>query len=183
MNLKGKILVVSGPSGSGKTTVCKELQKKIDNSRFSVSVTTRPIRSGEKEGKDYYFVSKQIFFRMEENGELIEWEEVHGNLYGTPKSEIKDLKNNETILFDVDPKGALSIKNAFPESILIFILPPSEEELYNRLKNRKTEDDQIIKKRLDRVPLEMALADKFDINIKNINIEDTINEILELLKK
>ena len=182
LNLNGKIIVISGPSGSGKTTICLELLKDINNAKFSISATTRPKRPDEVEGEDYYFVDKERFEEMIENNELTEWEEVHVDFYGTPKSQFDSLhKNGLNLVLDIDPKGALNIKKQYPESILIFIMHPSEAELFRRLRARKTEDEVHIKKRLERLPMEIGLAKKFDFIVKNEDIGKTVDAVLEYL--
>jgi len=178
-----KIVVISGPSGTGKTTICDKIEQRIPNSRFVISVTTRKRRKSEKEGEQYYFVSREKFKEMVKNNEFIEWEEVHGNFYGTPKIEMyrTDLRN-EVLIIDVDPKGAVSIKKEFPDSILIFIAPPSVEELYKRLKDRKTELEEAIKKRMSRIPEEMAYSKYFDFKVVNADIENTVNKVIQIIK-
>jgi guanylate kinase len=182
LKLIGKIIVVSGPSGSGKTTVCLELVKNIKNAKFSISATTRPKRPEEIEGENYHFVNKFEFEKMIENNELIEWERVHGDYYGTPKKEFISLnKKGSNIILDIDPKGALNIKKEFPESIIVFIMHPSEEELYKRLRKRKTEEESAIRKRLERLPMEIEMAKKFDFIVKNLEIDNTVKKIVEFL--
>src|ERR1043166_6684039 len=151
---KPKLFVISAPSGCGKTTIAREILKRHPEVVFSVSATTRKKREKEIHGKDYFFLAKEEFENKIRNGELIEWEEIYGDYYGTLKSEIDaGLNAGRSILFDVDVKGALSIKKKYPnDTVLIFIDPPSVEILTERLTNRKTEDPETIRKRLERVP-------------------------------
>ncbi|MFN3135390.1 MAG: guanylate kinase [Candidatus Kryptonium sp.] len=176
---KGKLIVVSAPSGSGKTTIAKKILERFPFMKFSVSATTRPKRNGEIDGKDYFFLTREEFEKKIQNGELLEWEEIYGNYYGTLKSVVENaLKNGDVLVFDVDVNGAISIKKKFPEdSILIFIKPPNMETLKERLKRRKTESEEQIKKRLERVPMELEKAKYFDYIFVNDNLEDTIKSV------
>jgi len=141
---QGQLIVISAPSGCGKTTIAKAILAKYPAMLFSVSATTRAIRAGEMHGKDYFFLTKQEFEERISSGDLVEWEEIYGNYYGTLKSEInRALQRGEVMLFDVDVKGALSIRKHFPEdSVLIFIEPPSFGVLKNRLESRNTENPE-----------------------------------------
>lgn len=180
---KGKLIVISAPSGCGKTTIVKAILKKHPDILFSVSATTRAIREGEKNGKDYYFLSKEEFKKRIENGDLIEWEEIFGNLYGTLKSEVaKALAENKVMLFDVDVNGAISVKRNFPDNtLLIFIKPPSLDILKERLIKRNTEDNETIEKRLKRVSMELGEEEKFDFQVVNDDLEKAINEVDEII--
>jgi guanylate kinase len=180
---RGKLIVLSAPSGSGKTTIAKEILRKYSAMLFSVSATTRTMREKETDGKDYFFLSKEKFEEKIHEGELVEWEqypnEVHGNYYGTLKSEVdRALNGGKVMLFDVDVKGALSIKRIYSDdAVLIFIKPPSFTELRDRLVNRKTEDDETVQRRLDRMPMEMEQGAKFDYQVVNDNVEDAVRQI------
>lgn len=176
---RGRLIVVSAPSGSGKTTIAKKIMEKFPFIKFSVSATTRPKRDGEVDGKDYFFLTREEFEKKIQNGELLEWEEIYGNYYGTLKSVVESaLKNGEILLFDVDVNGAISIKKKFPDdSVLIFIKPPNMETLKERLRRRKTETEDQIKKRLDRVPMELGKAEYFDYIFVNDKLEDTVKAV------
>ncbi len=180
---RGRLIVVSAPSGSGKTTIAKKIMEKFPFIKFSVSATTRPKRNGEIDGKDYFFLTKEEFEKKIQNGELLEWEEIYGNYYGTLKSVVESaLKNGEVLLFDVDVNGAISIKKKFPDdSVLIFIKPPNIETLKERLKRRKTETEEQIKKRLERVPMELGKAEFFDYIFVNDKLEDTVNAVVRVV--
>ena len=180
----GKLIVISGPSGSGKTTICNRLLKIFSELAYSVSATTRKRREGEKEGIDYYFVSRNKFEEMINDNEFIEWENVHGNLYGTLFKDIERKRDkNLGVLMDIDPKGGMNIKKKYPASILIFLSVPSIDVLIERLKKRKTEKDIDISKRTERTKEEFELSKNYDYIIENNNIKDTLKKISEIIKK
>jgi guanylate kinase len=182
---KGKLIVISAPSGCGKTTIAKAILAKYPTMLFSVSATTRPIRVGEVNGKDYFFLTRQEFEDRMKTGELAEWEEIYGNYYGTLKSEIhRALDHGRSMMFDVDVKGALSIRQHSPkDSVLIFIEPPSMEVLKERLENRKTETPETLQRRLDRVPMELKQGFQFDFQVVNDDLNKAVAEVDEILQK
>ena len=164
----GKLIVISGPSGSGKTTICNRLLKIFPELAYSVSATTREKREGEREGVDYYFVSRNKFEEMINDNEFVEWENVHGNLYGTIFKDIERKRDkNLGILMDIDPKGGMNIKKKYPDSILIFLSVQSIDILIERLKKRKTEKDIDINKRTERTKEEFELSKNYDYIIEN----------------
>jgi guanylate kinase len=161
------LFVISAPSGAGKTTIIKELFKIFPKLKFSISATTRKKRENETDGKDYHFISLEEFNKRKVNGEFIETEEVHGNYYGTLKSEVEPYVNSDNhLVFDVDVKGALSIKKLYPEAVTIFIDVPVDE-LLKRLKGRNTESEEDIQKRASRIKLEDSLKSQFDYTVDN----------------
>ena len=176
---RGKLIVVSAPSGAGKTTIVKAMLAKYPSMLFSVSATTRPKRESEIDGIDYFFLPRPDFERRIAAGELVEWEEIYGNLYGTLKAEVdKALTTGRTMLFDIDVKGGLSIKRMYPrDAVIIFISPPSIEVLRDRLLNRKTEDEATFKRRMDRVAMELGMASQFDYQVVNDNLQKAIDEV------
>jgi guanylate kinase len=180
----GKLIVIAAPSGCGKTTIAKAMLALYPEMLFSVSATTRSMRTGEVHGKDYFFLSKQEFEERVRTGDLVEWEEIYGNYYGTLKSEIqRALDQGRVMLFDVDVKGALSIRKHFPrDAVLIFIKPPSFEVLQNRLENRKTENPETLKRRLDRVPMELAQGPQFDHQVVNDDLQKAIDEVHAIVR-
>jgi guanylate kinase len=182
---RGRLIVLSAPSGSGKTTIARAMLQKYPSMLFSVSATTRPPRTGEVDGKDYFFLSKDIFQQRVERGDLVEWEEIYGDYYGTLKSEVdRVLRQGKAMLFDVDVKGALSIKRVYPEdSILIFIKPPSFEALQQRLLNRNTEDRATIQRRLERVPMELENGNQFDWQVINDDLRVAIDKVDEIIRQ
>jgi guanylate kinase len=180
---KGKLIVISAPSGCGKTTIAKAILAKYPTMLFSVSATTRSMRVGEVNGRDYFFLTKQEFEDRVRIGDLVEWEEIYGNSYGTLKSEIhRAIDHGYSMMFDVDVKGALSIQQHFPkESVLIFIKPPSMEVLKKRLENRNTENPETLKRRLDRVPMELEQGSQFDFQVVNDDLNKAITEVDEIV--
>jgi guanylate kinase len=180
----GKLIVIAAPSGCGKTTIAKAILEKYPAMFFSVSATTRQIRNGEVNGKDYLFLTKAEFEERIRIGDLVEWEEIYGNYYGTLKSEIsRALHQSHMMLFDVDVKGALSIQKHFPnDSILIFIQPPNFEILKKRLENRNTENPETLKRRLERVPMEMEKGRYFDFQVVNDDLQKAVDEVDEIVQ-
>ena len=170
--MKGILIVISAPSGTGKSTLTKLLLSEFKNIEFSVSFTTRQPRKNEINGKDYFFVSVEKFKKMIEEGDFLEWANVYGNYYGTSKSQVlKALNSGKDVLLDIDTQGAMSVKENFPQAVLIFFLPPSLEELRNRLLKRKTETKEEIEKRLTIARKEIAKALKYDYLIVNDNLK------------
>ena len=174
-----KLFAFASPSGGGKTSIIKPLLKKYPEFEFSVSATTRGMRPGEVNGKDYFFLSKKEFEDLIAQGGFVEHEFFFDNHYGTLKREVeRSLNAGHSMILDVDVKGALSIRKMYPkESVLIFIVPPSLDVLEHRLRSRKTEDDQKIKKRLQRAAMEMETGRQFDATVVNDVLEKAISEV------
>jgi guanylate kinase len=173
-----KLVIVTAPSGAGKTTIVRHLLSTFDNLVFSVSATTRSKRDYEVDGKDYYFISQADFRAHIAAGDFLEWEEVYDNqFYGTLKKEVSRIWEEQLhIIFDIDVKGALNIKNAYPnDSLAIFVKPPSPEVLFQRLIGRQTENAESLKKRLARAEEELGYENKFD----HILVNDTLEHALE----
>ncbi len=182
--MAGGLIVVSGPSGSGKTTIARTLLRDMPSFRFSVSATTRPMRTGEREGVDYHYLSRDEFHRHVAAGEFVEWEEVYGNLYGTLRVEVDGaLARGQNLLFDVDVKGALSIKERYPGALLIFIRPPSRAMLEARLRARSTEDESTVLRRLARTDMELELGSRFDRQVVNDVLDRTIAETKAIVEQ
>jgi guanylate kinase len=184
-NSKKKLIVLSSPSGGGKTTVARYLLNQFAQLRFSISATTREKREGETNGRDYFFLSKSDFINLINSKGLVEWEEIYGNYYGTLKSEIENaLDIGICLLFDIDVKGAISLRNAYPDdTLLIFIAPPKIETAIERLKSRKTETPEQIQKRIGRMKMEMEYQEKFDHVIINDILEETLITAQEIVNK
>ncbi len=183
---RGKLFVFAAPSGSGKTTIVKSVLEKFPGFVFSVSATTRKRRDCEVDGRDYYFLTEDEFKRKIENNEFAEWERFYDYYYGSPKSFIDShIEKGVSVLFDIDVKGALSIKEAYPDSVLFFIMPPSFEELKNRLIKRNTENSEDLKKRIERAEMEMSYAVKkeFDYKVVNDDLEKAKKTIEEIIRK
>tara|TARA_Y100000746_G_scaffold231564_1_gene245716 strand:+ start:1091 stop:1672 length:582 start_codon:yes stop_codon:yes gene_type:complete len=190
--MKNSLLVIlAAPSGTGKSTICKELIKKNKKWEFSVSVTTRIPRDGEVDGKDYTFISNSEFEHFVKFGDFIEWEIVHGNKYGTPWSSVENtISDSKVMIFDIDVKGGLAIKEEYPDNtILLFIEPPGEnineqkEALNDRLVKRGNEQELAIKHRLKRFETEMQYKEKFDYSFINKDLNKTVDKVEKLIKR
>lgn len=178
------LIVLSAPSGAGKTTIARRLLSDFSALRFSISATTRAIREGERDGIDYYFLSREDFDRRIAQNELVEYEEIFGNYYGTLKSEIdRALDQGENLIFDVDVKGGLSLKRLYPDdTVLIFVKPPSMKELRARIEKRGTDSNEEITTRLERAAWELEQIDQFDYVVVNDNLEKAVDEIEVLIR-
>lgn len=178
------MIVFSAPSGAGKSTIIKMVTPKIKNIKFSVSATTRLPRANEKNGVDYFFLTKEEFLRKIDEDAFVEHKNVYGNHYGTLKSYVDDeLNKGNNVIFDVDVKGALAIKEKYKDASMIFILPPSIEVLEKRLNKRGTDDPDVIKNRLSFAQEEINKADKFDYKVINDDLEQAVLEIMKILGK
>jgi guanylate kinase len=176
---KGHLFVVSGPSGSGKTTLIEKLLKEDGNTVFSVSYTTRSPRPNEQHGKDYYFTDAATFERMIAESGFLEWENVHGYLYGTPVREVTEpLEKGIDVVLDIDVKGALRVKERCPQACLIFIEPPSVEELTKRLSIRGEKE---IEKRMERVKEEMEKKHLFTFTVRNDNVFNAFKDFRSII--
>ena len=168
-------MVISAPSGTGKTTLCKKLLDEFPDLHFSVSCTTRPAREGEKEGRDYHFITLEDFKDRVARGEFIEWEELYGHYYGTAKRTIEEmLRKGHDVVLDIDTKGARRVKALYPDAVLVFIMPPSVEILKERLKNRRSETDDIIGIRFNRAMEEIRANEWYDYVVFNDIIPDSV---------
>jgi guanylate kinase len=177
-------MVISAPSGAGKTSIARAILERHPAMRFSVSATTRSRRAAEVEGGDYFFLSRKEFEARVAAGAFVEWEEIYGDLYGTLRSEIdRALAAADTLVFDVDVKGGLSIKRLYPEAVLIFVRPPSVEELLERLRNRRTEDPTTLARRMERVPMELSLGERFDHQVVNDELARAVDEVDRIVQE
>jgi guanylate kinase len=175
--------VLSAPSGAGKTTIARAVMQRLPVLSFSVSATTRARRPVETDGVDYHFYSKADFMARAERGEFVEWEEVFGNCYGTPRSELERAeREGRHLLFDIDVKGALSIKRHFPaSSLLIFIQPPNFEVLRQRLLRRRTDSEDVVQTRLARAAWELEQAPLFDRVVVNDDLARAIDAVADII--
>ncbi len=180
----GLLVVISSPSGGGKTTVCRSLLQSHPDYLYSVSLTTRPRRSSEVEGRDYIFVTEEEFRERVARGELAEWAEVHGHFYGTPKDPIeKALKERRVILLDIDVQGGMGIRQKYRQKgVLIFLYPPSLEVLEARLRGRLTEEEEAIERRLAIAQKEMEYWEQYDYLVINKEIEETIASVEAIIR-
>ncbi|NTW56943.1 MAG: guanylate kinase [Chlorobiaceae bacterium] len=180
---KGKLIVFSAPSGTGKSTLSKIVLDRLPGVVFSVSATTRKQRDGEKEGVNYYFLSLEEFEEKIRNGGFIEHEFFFGNHYGTLLDKTEEIiATGKSVLFDLDVKGALNLKNLFgSEALLVFIRPPSIEVLEERLRGRDSENPEQLRARLDRAQFELGFADKFDVTVVNDNLDQAADTITALV--
>lgn len=182
-NSKNKLFVISGSSGVGKGTVIKGFLARNPEFGLSISYTTREKREGEVDGVNYFFVSKGEFMQGVRNDEFLEWAEFSGNCYGTKKAFIKKLFNKgKDLILEIETQGALQIKKKMPEAVLIFIAPPSIDDLEFRLRNRNTESEEAIQKRLDFVKMEMQNSQMYDYKIVNDKLEDAIIELERIIQ-
>lgn len=181
-NTQSKLIVISGSSGVGKGTVIEGFLKKNPSYSLSISYTTRKKREGEKDGVNYFYISEEEFLESIKNDDFLEWAKFSGNYYGTKKTFVqKQLNENKNLILEIDTQGALQIKDKMPQAILIFIAPPSYQDLELRLRKRNTESEDAILKRLNFVKLEIQNSEKFDYRIVNDKLEETINELERLI--
>lgn len=174
----GRLFVVSGPSGVGKGTLLKLVLPTLPNVLYSVSVTTRPRRHGEVDGRDYFFVTEEKFKRMVEDGEFLEWAHVHGHMYGTPRKWVEErLASGYDVVLEIDVQGAMQVKDKCKDAILIFILPPSMEELRRRITKRALDAPEEIDRRMSKAEWEMSFKDEFDFQIVNDDLSRAANEL------
>lgn len=179
---KGLLIVYTGASGVGKGTVMKRLLQSNDNLRLSVSATTRAPRPGETNGVEYHFVTEERFLQMISNNELLEHAVYCGNYYGTPEASVRNmLDSGLDVMLEIEVEGYLQIKKLFPDCVTIFVLPPSLEELERRLTGRGTEEEAVVKQRLQRAIEEMSYAQQFDYQVINDDVERTKDEILNII--
>ncbi|MCK4771700.1 MAG: guanylate kinase [Candidatus Latescibacteria bacterium] len=183
MNNRGFPLIISAPSGAGKTSICYEVLRKVEEAEYSVSITTRARRSNERDGVDYHFVTPEQFEEMIGRGELAEWAEVHDNLYGTLKAKLSGaVERGKVVVLDIDGQGAKSLKRSYPDSVLIFIFPPSPSALQERLSNRGTNNEISIRKRLKGAPQEIENVELYDYVIVNEEFEDSVEKIVHIIE-
>lgn len=180
---KGILLVVSAPSAGGKGTILKEWFRQNENLRMSVSATTRQPRPGEEDGKDYYFMTREAFQKLVDSGSMLEHAEYVGNCYGTPKAPVEDwLAQGYDVVLEIDVQGGAQIKKLAPDCVSVFITPPSMEVLEKRLRDRGTEDDETICKRLATARQELPHAENYDYIVVNDRLEDAVEDMQAILR-
>lgn len=181
--MKGIYIVISGPSGVGKGTICKRLVEEL-GLEVSTSMTTRDIRDGEVDGVDYYFTTRKDFEQRIKNNEFIEYASYNDNYYGTLKKEVNDkLEAGKNVICEIEVQGAMQIKKLFSNSLLIYILPPSFEELRNRLIHRNTDDIETIEKRIDIAKKEKEYIDKYDYVVINDDLDEAVSKIIKIIRE
>lgn len=182
MTQQGILIVVSGPSGAGKGTICKELLNSNTNLKYSISATTRQPRTGEVDGVNYLFITKDEFTGMIENDELLEWAEVYGNFYGTPcQYVLEQLNKGYDVVLEIDTQGAMKVKEKFPEGVFIYILPPTLDELADRIYKRGTDSLEVIKNRLQCVNGELAQAHNYHYIVTNDQVPAAVEKIESII--
>lgn len=180
---RGVPVVVSAPSGAGKTTLCRKVMGQLGKIEFSISYTTRPARGHEVDGKDYHFITRESFDEKIEAGDFLEWADVHGKRYGTGRAATeKWLSKGHDVFFDIDYQGGFQIRDALPDAVLVFIVPPSLDVLESRLRGRQTDSEEQILKRLAKAREEIAQAKDYDYWICNDNLDEA-SELLESILK
>ncbi len=179
---KGDLFIISAPSGAGKSTLCNRLISMVPNIAFSVSHTTRPPRQGEKNGRDYFFVSQEQFTELVAQDAFLEWARVHGHMYGTSRKHVMELLSNGIdVILDIDVQGATQVKAKFPSAVTIFILPPSWDILEERLMKRKSEDRHAIAVRLRNALDEMEEVANYEYTVVNDRLEDALDELVSIV--
>ena len=179
---KGNLIVISGPSGAGKGTICKALLEREDNLYISVSATTRSPRKGEVNGVNYYFLTQEEFKKKVDNNEFLEWAEVHGNYYGTPKFNVEEMINEgKNIILEIDVQGALNVKKNCEDGVFIFILPPSMEELKRRIIARGSETPESLIKRFKTAYEEVNYISKYNYAVVNDDLEEAVKKVQNIL--
>ena len=182
-NTRGVLLVLSGPSGTGKGTVCKVVRDSLgDNLAYSISATTRKPRTGEEHGREYFFFSKEEFEELREQNGFLEWAQVYDNYYGTPRAFVEEvLASGRDCILEIDPQGALQVRKATDEAVLVFIAPPSLEELRSRLTGRGTEAPEEVEKRLSCAEAELGYSNQYDYLIVNDEVEKAADKMKAIL--
>ena len=181
---KGLLIVISGPSGVGKGTVRKALfERDNHNLKYSVSMTTRKMRDGEVDGRDYYFVTKEEFLRRIDEGKFLEYAEFVGNYYGTPLDKVNEqLDEGSEVVLEIEVEGAMQVKKRVPDCVLIFLVPPSKEDLYARLKKRGTETEDVIQQRIDKANREFKVAKFYDYIVVNDEVNNAADRIMAIIR-
>jgi len=185
MNKGGKLIVITGPSGVGKSTIVRQVLSRT-GAQYSVSVTTRRKREGETDGRDYRFIDRRTFQRMIDAGELMEWAEVFGDLYGTPLEPVEEaLAEGKSVILEIDVQGGMQVHRKMPDAVCVLILPPSEVELARRLSERGSENEDALKRRLAKASAEVRAARSsciYDHVVVNEDLEEAIRSVVEIVR-
>lgn len=182
MKTKGNLVVISGPSGAGKDTICRAVLAAMPGLHLSISATTRTPRRGEQNGVDYYFLNQAQFKELIAEDQLLEWAEVYGNYYGTLRAPVDEaLHRGQDVVLEIDVQGALEVKRNYPDSVLIFLMPPSRGELEKRLLLRGTETPEAIKQRLDWLEKEIVQVIKYDYLVINNQVTDAAQKVVAII--
>ena len=180
---RGTLFVVSAPSGAGKTTLCREMRLRLHDLAYSVSVTTRPPRPGEIDGTDFRFVTRSQFEDMVQQGQMAEWATVHTNLYGTPAAPMEAaLRDGRDVLLDIDTQGAAQLRARYPDAVLVFVVAPSMGELEQRLRERRSDSEREITRRLQRAREEVMLWNRYDYLIVNRDVKEAMEQLESIIQ-
>ncbi|MBE7035583.1 MAG: guanylate kinase [Ruminococcaceae bacterium] len=180
---RGLLLVVSGPSGAGKGTICKALMQKKSDIHLSVSATTRSPRPGEVDGESYYFISEETFRSMIESGGFIEWACFCQNYYGTPREKVEEqLAAGHDVILEIEVQGAMQVRSKFPEAVFVFVMPPSLDELRNRLSGRGTEQPEVVEERLKTALWEFSNIEKYNYIVLNDDVDKAVDRFIHIIE-
>lgn len=180
--MSGRLFIISGPSGAGKSSLCKEILARCSNLHLAVSCTTRSPRPGEQHGREYHFLDAQTFEKQSAQGAFLEWANVHGNLYGTRQSDVEAMLAKECdVLLEIDWQGARQVAEKIPAAVRLFILPPSIEELRQRLISRDQDDADVVQRRVDAAEAEMSHADEAHYCVVNDDFDQALGRLLEII--
>lgn len=179
---RGLLIIVTGPSAVGKGAICRALLRRDAGVRFSVSMTTRPPRPGERDGVEYFFVSREEFERRVQAGDLLEWAEVYGNYYGTPRRPVEEaIASGQDIILDIDIAGATAVRRRYPDALSVFVLPPSMRELEVRMRRRASETEEAIRRRLAEAPRWIAQGLEYDYVLVNDDLEQAVSQLRAII--
>jgi len=182
-NPTGNLIVISGPSGAGKGTIVKALLDQFASIHYSVSATTRDPRDGEVNGVNYWFVSREDFLHMRAKNDLLEWAEVYGNFYGTPRRRVLEaIKRGHDIILEIDPQGAMKVKEQFSSAVFVYIMPPSPRELSRRINDRGTENQEAIRHRLNSVACELGYIHEYDYLVINDELKEATADVAAIIR-